>query len=264
VGLDVYVGTLSRYYRRDWELVAQRVARESGLSVKVAYQFDLPFEGRSPVEVQQITEAWREAIAAQLRERLGVSVSWDESDPNPYFTDKPDWDGWAAVCLWAAYEEQPGSSRPQGPVTPGWHEDPALQASLVPDFPSRYGALLYGAGMWLPGDFDGVFAVTDPAGARRGVASNVRLLRELIDLGERTWRPDASTLEAWRRGEGAGDESLDLPAGDDPASVERFLRGAERQQAARSLEMQARFGYALLRALAERSVEHRLPMLLDS
>jgi hypothetical protein len=264
LGIDIYVGTLSRYYRRDWELVAQRVARESGLPFEVAYQFNLPFQDRSPTEVQQITEAWRDAITAQLRDRLGVTNTWDESDTNPYFTDKPDWDGFAAASLWAAYEEHPGLTRPEGAVSQDWLADPAVQASLAPDFSSRYGALLYGATMWLPGEFEEAFGLTDPAGGRRGVASSVRLLRELIDLGERTWQPDPEILEVWRRGEGAGDEGIDLPDPEDPASVTRFHEEAERQRGERSLEMQARWGYAILRWAAERSVAERLPMVLDS
>lgn len=35
MGLDVYVGTLTRYYSGDWELITQRVGRELGLTVEV-------------------------------------------------------------------------------------------------------------------------------------------------------------------------------------------------------------------------------------
>ena len=34
VGLDVYVGPLTRYYLGDWETVVQRLGRERGFPVK--------------------------------------------------------------------------------------------------------------------------------------------------------------------------------------------------------------------------------------
>ncbi len=35
MGLDVYVGPLSRYYGGDWETVIQQAAREGGFEVEV-------------------------------------------------------------------------------------------------------------------------------------------------------------------------------------------------------------------------------------
>jgi hypothetical protein len=35
MGLDIYVGSLTRYYARDWETVVQKHARESGTKLTV-------------------------------------------------------------------------------------------------------------------------------------------------------------------------------------------------------------------------------------
>jgi hypothetical protein len=35
MGLDIYVGSLTRYYARDWETVVQKHARESGIKLTV-------------------------------------------------------------------------------------------------------------------------------------------------------------------------------------------------------------------------------------
>jgi hypothetical protein len=38
MGLDVYVGSLTRYYARDWETIVQKWGRESGTRVEVLHQ----------------------------------------------------------------------------------------------------------------------------------------------------------------------------------------------------------------------------------
>jgi hypothetical protein len=35
MGLDVYVGSLTRYYTGDWETIVQQAGREMGLEVRV-------------------------------------------------------------------------------------------------------------------------------------------------------------------------------------------------------------------------------------
>jgi hypothetical protein len=68
------------------------------------------------------------------------------------------------------------------------------------------------------------------------VGSSVVLARQLEDLNSRTWRAESDLLDAWRR------EGSDHGA---------------------PLESGARFAFAVFRALAEKSITNRLPMLLD-
>jgi hypothetical protein len=50
LGLDIYVGSFTRYYSGDWELVAARVAREIGATFEVVRQHDPPDAIRDPEE----------------------------------------------------------------------------------------------------------------------------------------------------------------------------------------------------------------------
>jgi hypothetical protein len=68
------------------------------------------------------------------------------------------------------------------------------------------------------------------------IGSSAALMRQLEDLNSRTWRAEIDRLAAWRR-EGSEYRAL--------------------------LETGAKFGFALLRDLADKSVANRLPMLLD-
>jgi hypothetical protein len=42
VGLDIYMGSLTRYYAREWESAAQQAAREMGVEFEVIRQHDPP------------------------------------------------------------------------------------------------------------------------------------------------------------------------------------------------------------------------------
>ena len=74
------------------------------------------------------------------------------------------------------------------------------------------------------------------AGKKITFGSSPTLLRELRILNERTWRADAATLGQWR------------------------FAGPDLN---RSLELNARFAFAIFLELCGKSVAHRLPMKLD-
>ena len=102
MGLDVYVGSLTRYNSGDWELIAQKVAREMGVPFQVIRPDGETSEAIPPDETKRVIFEWRNSIS----KALGTLLDWDESPHSPYFTDKPDFDGYMALLLWAACAEQ--------------------------------------------------------------------------------------------------------------------------------------------------------------
>src|SRR5207237_6239928 len=96
----------------------------------------------------------------ELIRSLGVNEEWDEDPGGEYYTDKPDWDGYGAVALLAAYEEQPslapgtkvrrllGSSVVPGVAPRQFGEAPALKAAV--QSPARYPTLVMGGEWCLP------------------------------------------------------------------------------------------------------------------
>ena len=235
MGLDVYVGSLTRYYSGQWETVVQQWGRQEGVKVDVRRQNDPPDAITDPAEVTTLVEAWRKQLAASLPAEHAVRFDWKEGLDGPYFTDKPAWDCYAALLLWAAYDEHPDV--PRAPVAPDdWSTDPAYARSTAPGFRSRYGQLLYDVEMWLPVPFQFTFKAAGPAGKAMGFGSSHTLLDQLEDLNARTWRADEAAFAQWRK-DGAD-------------------HGAP-------LETSARLALSIFRSLASASVEHRLPMLLD-
>src|SRR5689334_5222627 len=89
VGLDIYVGSLTRYYAGDWELVAQKVAREMGAPLTVIRKHDPEDAIRDPEQIRPAVLAWRQGLSQALQETLTAPLDWDESPEAPYFTDKP-------------------------------------------------------------------------------------------------------------------------------------------------------------------------------
>lgn len=235
MGLDVYVGTFTRYYAGDWEPVTAQAARDLGAKFQVIRRDDPPDAIREPEEIRPIVIEWRRSLSDLLANSLDYPLDWIE-DPNaPYFTDKPAWDGYQALLLWAAYEEHPELRIPAD-LSQSIAKDMALVLSTSEHYKTHYPALLSDTQIWLPTDFSFVFKARNCAGQEVMIGSSFSLLRELDDLNKRTWN--------------ASEEQLSKVA----------FEGCENRV---PLEVAAKFAFGLFRRHAALSVNHRLPMLLD-
>ena len=243
MGLDVYVGPLSRYYSGQWETILQQVGRRSGLTVRVIRPAERKpgflatlverFKGRpEPSDPVAVVNTWM----ASLRQHAGVETTfaWDDAPDGEYFTDKPAWDCYGALVLWAAYDENPPKER-LSTATDQWSADTAYAIAST-NRSSRYRHLVANTEVWIPSDFDEPFSAPMPAGGPAVIGSSVRLLSELQTLNRRTWQAGGRDIELWRQ------------------------EGAEYGA---PLEKSAKMGFAVFHELASKSVDLRLPMKLD-
>ena len=235
MGLDVYVGSLTRYYVGDWETAVQKYGRESGLSVQVIRPNDREETIRDPEIIRPAVIEWRNNISKELKHLLPEALDWNEEEDAPYFTDKPTWDCYSSVVVWAAHEEQPQFPKPKEHVE-DWISDPAFQASNEKGFESRYSQLLQSVELWLPCKFEFTFRADDVGGNEVNIGSSIALFNQLRELNARTWKTDQSITEEWLR-QGAGHKA--------------------------PLEVGARFAFAVFLKLTKASIEHRIPMKLD-
>ena len=174
MGLDVYVGSLTRYYVEGPADVVDRVARHQGV---------VP-DGRAPEEViRSAVLRWRDGLNRWLVDRLDGPLDWDESGPAPCFTDKPGWDGYGGTLLLAAHDEHP-ELPPPALVSADWPDDPAYQAASARGAGSRYSQLLTPE-LWLPCRFDFTVRTQDITGEEVEVGSSVALLDQLELLASR-------------------------------------------------------------------------------
>ena len=234
MGLDIYVGSFTRYLAGEWELAAERTAKEMGLPIEIVRQHDPAGAIRDPNQIRPVVFSWRDSLSAALKDLLSSPLDWDEQDETPYFTDKPTWDCYTDLLLWAAYDEQRQLRRPFQHVE-DWPEDPAYILISSQDAKTRY-SHVYDVTHWLPCDFGFVFKANGIAGTEQLIGSSVTLLRQLRELNARTWGVDSQVLHQWR---------IDCAEHGSP------------------LETGAKFAFSVLYELATESVAHHLPMLMD-
>lgn len=236
MGLDVYVGSLSRYYARDWETIMQRMGREQGMEVLVINPNQSAEEDQaSPAEIHAAALGWQKGVRGALASHTKEPVDWNEDPAAEYFTDKPGWEGLWALRLWAAHDDCPTLPRPKS-LTDTPEESKALQAIWAEKPKSRYPHVVRDVELWLPIAIPFTFKMENLAGAQIEIGSSSEFLKQIEELNARTWRASTADLEEWRQ---AG-----------PAEDNDF-------------EQMARFGISVFHELARQAVDHRIPMLLD-
>ena len=185
MGLDVYVGSLTRYYVEGPADVVERIARHQDITVN---------DGQDAEEViRAAVLRWREGLSRWLGDRLDGPLDWDESAPAPCFTDKPGWDGYGGTLLLAAHDEHP-ELPPPARVSADWPDDPAYQAASAPGAGSRYRQLLTPE-LWLPCRFAFTVRTQDLTGEEVELGSSVALLDQLELLSSR-YRLDGQPPDA--------------------------------------------------------------------
>jgi len=240
MGLDIYVGSLSRYYAHDWETVIQRQGREQGIPVVIQRANETEDAVTDPATIRELTLTWRFAMSAHLRQAgvIEQDLEWSEDPQTPYFTDKPG-ECFAALQVLAAYEERGkplfGATFPKT-LDPQWQQDSVWKGRVKATLAPRY-SHLYGIEFWLPADFSKTFEAPSPAGKRVWMGSVFHLLRQLEMLNERTYMGAPAELAHWR---------LEMPVGTDA-----------------NFEPRAKTGMAIMLELASAAARERLPIVLD-
>ncbi len=259
MGLDLYVGTLTRYYAGRWETSIERWGRERGVPVAVIRQNEATAGVTDARRVRESVVSWRARIDSQIRARtlrpapipgleewyplylregengLSRPLDWDESDEAPYFTDTPDWYGYVALLLVAAYTEHPEIERPRR-LPEAWSQDPAWRACARDGFQhSRYSQILQPE-LWLPADFDITLETSDPSRQSIVIGSSACLVAQLRDLDKRAFSGSAAEYPVG--------QSFDT-------------------EPCEGLDGLARPALAIFLHLAQTSLRHRLPMKLD-
>jgi hypothetical protein len=252
VGLDVYVGPLTRYYCFDWETIVQQAGRQQGMEVQILRPPG--FVKPDPQVVLEAVASWRKALA----DAISVPMRWDESAFGPYETDKPDWDGYHAVRLLALHEEFPDLPAPKRIDR---HDLEALdreplerrfEGVYIQRNPSRLGRLfgrklpeptaapsyphLQVPQLWLPITLPAVMQASGPMGNELTIGSVDALVTELEQVNERTVRMDQDGIDA-ARADGPPDDG--------------------------AFDRLARFGLGIFLTLARTAKERSQPMMLD-
>lgn len=234
MGLDLYAGTLTRYYCGQWETIVQQVGRAAGERTMVVRPPGSLID-TDPVRVQQQVLEWRASASRELAaaKAFPEPLDWPEDMNQPYFTDKPDWPCFGAMVLLAAYID--AGEPPPATLPEGWEGDSTLrrlQAATDSGAEVRYPHIYY-VEWWLPVANLPIFIRSSPIKKQIRIGSLQWLVHHLRDLNQRTYQIRT-------------DVPLDVPP-----------------RESRSLEALASAGLAITLRVATDAAKHGLPMLLD-
>ncbi len=258
MGLDIYAGTLTRYYAQNWKTVNQQWAEEHGWGFERITPEGEPLadgEQASPAEIQADMENWRDQVLSALAQPGQEPYTpWPEDNEKPYYTDKPDWDAFGAMLLVAACHTY-GEPVP-ATVQKGWNftEHPTIKR-LAEDR-EKVWSLFRGTDWWIPLSDGFLFQSILPNGTKAVVATLGALRNELEHLNNLAWQADEDTILGWSRTEGY---PVDKEVG--PDSV--LVKPDSPDHSIYSTESLAKFSFSLFWRALRFAEEKQVPILMD-
>ncbi|MBR5713142.1 MAG: hypothetical protein IKX54_06055 [Lachnospiraceae bacterium] len=200
MGLDVYAGTLTRYYARNWKTIVQQWGEANGYQVNVVRSSADGGETASPEVILQAVTGWRDQLIGQLGGSLKKKPLWKEdNDATPYYTDKPDWSALHALMLYVICKVNGQEVPVTVPKSFG-----LLGTTVYDEFMKKNPSisLMQCDCWWLPFGEDFMFRYILPTGQEHMFATVGKLKEELRQINAIEWNADEETIIGWRDAEG--------------------------------------------------------------
>lgn len=194
MGLDLYAGPLWRLYAGDIERPSQRLGKEIGLKVDVAYA-----PGAGPLSKEKAHQAvadLRPLIDRQAEKMWGSTrdiSNWNE-DYEGYFSEQLRTEGIQSIVLMAAYDHRRDLTRPTRLPT-SIDSDPAVSEAWERNYYVGPMAVLE-AQLTLPSSENFLTAVEEASGSRSYVTSTSNLAMVLEQLRVSIWNNQVD-VDAW-------------------------------------------------------------------
>ncbi|MBR6101835.1 MAG: hypothetical protein IKP95_05370 [Ruminococcus sp.] len=254
MGLDIYAGTMTRYYGRNWLTSVQQWGIKNGMQVNIVRP-----EGQgdetlaSPEEITEGVAGWKDWFLGQIGGELSEPVNWSEDhDTTPYYTDKPDWDAVEALMLYAAAKWM-GVPLPEK-VKKGFnvYEHPIYKEFME----KKQGAVsLFDSDCWwLPLKDSFMIPCPLPTNQQKMLATVGMLSMELDAINDIEWHADKETIIGWRETEGYPDDAL--------YSKDKGVEFLEKHEEYDTVSL-AKLAFSILRQAADFALEHGVCVIYD-
>ena len=200
MGLDVYAGTLTRYYAHNWKTIVQQEAEAEGHKfVRVESVPDNAIKEIS--KIQKIIKKWQDNTYKTLKKNYSKKFApWKDDNEKPYYTHKPDWTALKAMLLVAAgkiYNKEVPKA-----IAYDWdYTEDELIDRLSSDENIVY-SMARGVELWLPIAEPMIFAAELPTGDDDFIGTVGGLRRELEEINKMVWQADEKTILSWIHTEG--------------------------------------------------------------
>lgn len=256
MGLDIYAGTMTRYYAHNWKTAVQQWAEEHGYTFQriTPSGDEIPEDEKmSPAEIQADIENWQQQILSAITQPGQKPYTpWTENNEKPYYTDKPDWDAFGAMLLVAACHVY-GEPVPDT-IEKDWQFwDHPLIDRLSEDT-EKVWSLFRGTSCWLPLPDSFMFQGSMPTGNQTMIATTAGLRKELERLNQMAWQADEDMILQWEQTEGY---PTDGTVGADGV----ITMGAECIQY--NTQSLAKYAFSLFYQALKFAEENQVPILLD-
>ena len=207
MGLDIYSGTLTRYYARNWKTVVQQWGEANGMQVNIVRPPEQDVEIAPAEEILAGITCWRDALLNALSAHLSEKPLWiEDNDATPYYTDKPDWAALGALLLYASCKVL---GKPVPETVDKKHDvfkDPSFLAFM--EKKKSAVSLFESDGWWLPIRDSLMFRGYLPTGDERAFATVGMLKAELEQINSWEWKADDEIIRTWSRMEGYPTDAL--------------------------------------------------------
>ena len=262
MGLDIYAGSLTRYYNRDWDTIAQQYSETSGYKCVMldgSGNEILPQKDNEKVnEVREMMCQWRDYIVAGIDPSLPPQF-WNENGEGAYFTDNPGWEAFGALILLhvcslydCPFPEYIGN---------GWcvYDEPVVKNAMEQDGAS---SLLSNISLWVSIPKKLIFTSASPTGEEETFSTIVKLRQELEDMNRKLWQADEATILSWRKDKYY--EPIIEVIEEEYKSFFGLIRKSRKIQKEKyRTEDLAQCAYSILYQAVKFAEEHHVPLILD-
>lgn len=251
MGLDIYAGTLVRYYTRNWKTANQQFCEANGFGYQQIRANNTP---APPVEdVLEGVNNWEKQLVEVLHNSGVPSAEvWEEDNEKPYYTSKPDWDALNALLLYAASKILGDAFPKEFKKNTDIFEHP-LMKKMYKDNNVQGWSLFNGICYWLPINDSVMFHFPLPNGAEADIAAVKLLKNELMKINEIGWNVNRETIIGW-----SGTEGYPVDFVINNGKIEQ-----RQSNDVYDTESLAKFAFSLLWEAAEFSEKEKVPIILD-
>lgn len=192
MGLDIYSGSLARYYCRDFKTPAQLISERAGFELETVFEQENPFFSDAETS-QAAIMAMKADLAERFSDQAPDIASWNDDCPDQLVLQLHQ-ECRDALLLLVAYAYRPELTRPSQMPRQIDH-DPALAEANDRGYYMGPLAILE-CQMYIPFDSGLLLATEDPI-KQQIVATSVANLKGALTAVEARYWPDGSDIEAW-------------------------------------------------------------------
>jgi len=257
MGLDIYAGTLTRYYSGNWKLITQQVAEELGMSFSITTpegQSTSPnFNPEEVEDIQNCIQEWQTYLSDSTPTEYKETM-WKENMEKGYYTDKPGYEAWMALAIfqYATFLKKPF---PETICSDTMLECPLLNEGEEKGIPSS----LMNVRLWLPLEHSYIFNFIDPRNENTTMSTVSFLENELEILNDATWKADEQTILSWRN-----DEYYNPVKENNHFLTRLFRKKNDKKSPIYKTESLAKCAYSILYKAVKFAKENQVPIVWDN